>query len=340
VALNVVVFLAMAITGVDPWTPSTDSIAKWGANQGLLTAGGQSWRLLTCAFVHVGAPHLVLNMLALWYAGFFVERLVGSGGFLVAYLLAALCGSIASLAWNPYVTSAGASAAVFGVYGVLVACLARNGGSVPPTMRKRLARSALVFVLLNLALGLAIRNIDLAGHLGGVVAGLCAGLVLARPLGSTTSLAAASLRTGVLVALGTVAVVGVFARQPRPANLPVELKKFYEMQWDTVTLYDSAVLKRRQARLSDADFVKILDTQVRPPWQQYARFLRGLDRLRGANKKGLTFMLSYVDLREHAWSLISEAVRTGDTAKMAEAKAINADAESLADSVGDLNKKN
>jgi membrane associated rhomboid family serine protease len=266
-ALNVAVFVAMAITGVDPWTPSTDSIIKWGANYGLLTAGGQSWRLLTCAFVHVGAPHLVMNMIVLWHVGFFVERLVGNGGFLVAYLLAALCGSIASLAWNPYVASAGASGAVFGVYGVLVGYLARNRGSVPRAMLKRLGTRALVFVLLNLVIGVAIKNVGLAGHLGGFVAGLCAGLVLARPLGSATSLATASLRVVVLVAFGAVALVGGFARQPRPVNFPVELKKFYEMQFDTVNLYDTAVLKRRRAQLSDAEFIKILDNQVRPPWR-------------------------------------------------------------------------
>jgi rhomboid protease GluP len=332
VALSVVVFVAMAITGVDPWTPSTVGIIKWGANHGPLTAGGQSWRLLTSAFVHIGAPHLVVNMIVLWHVGFFVERLVGSSGFLLAYLVAALCGSIASLAWNPYVASAGASGAVFGVYGVLVGYLARNRGCVPPAMLKRLGTSALLFVLLNLALGLAIRNVDLANHLGGLLAGLCAGLVLARPLGST-SLATASLRVLVLVAFGAVAVVGVFARQSRPVNLSVEMKKFYELQSETVNLYDAAVLKQRQGRLSDADFVKILDDQVRPPWQKYALFLRGLDRLRGAQRKWVTTTSSYIDLREHAWSLISEAVRSRDAAKMAEAMALDADARALAQSV-------
>jgi|SRR5450432_59677 len=153
-----------------------------------------------------------------------------------------------------------------------------------------------------------------------------------RPLGST-SLATAALRVLVLVAFGAVALVGVFGRQPRPVNLSVEMKKFYELQSETVGLYDMAVLKRRQSRLSDADFVKILDNQVRPPWQKYAHFLRGLDRLRGAKKKWATTTLSYIDLREHAWSLISEAVRGRDTAKMAEAKALDAEARALVQSV-------
>lgn len=187
-------------------------------------------------------------------------------------------------------------------------------------------------MLLNLALGLAIRNVDLANHLGGLLAGLCAGLVLARPLGST-SLATASFRVLVLVAFGAAALVGIFARQPRPVNLSVQMKTFYELQSETVNLYDAAVLRRRQARLSDADFVKILDNQVRPPWRKYALFLRGLDRLRGAQKKWVTTTSSYMDLREHAWSLISEAVRARDTAQMAEAKALDADARALAQSV-------
>src|SRR3954447_16775112 len=82
--LNVAIFVAMTIARVDPWVPDVRSLIKWGANYGPLTTGGQPWRLLASAFLHAGAPHLVVNMVLLWQAGFLVERLIGSWAFLIA----------------------------------------------------------------------------------------------------------------------------------------------------------------------------------------------------------------------------------------------------------------
>jgi membrane associated rhomboid family serine protease len=104
-ALNVVIFGLMLASGIDPMRPSIDSLIQWGANYGPKTTQGEWWRLFTCMFLHIGILHLLFNMLALWNVGGFMERLLGSTGFVVLYLLAGLLGSVASVAWNPFVVS-------------------------------------------------------------------------------------------------------------------------------------------------------------------------------------------------------------------------------------------
>ena len=125
-ALNVVIFGLMLAWGMDPMQPAIDGLIQWGANYGPKTTQGEWWRMFTCMFLHIGVLHLLFNMLALWNVGSCMERLLGSTGFLVLYLLAGLLGSVASVAWNPFVVSAGASGAIFGLYGGLLAFLMRH----------------------------------------------------------------------------------------------------------------------------------------------------------------------------------------------------------------------
>ena len=83
---NVLVFLAMAFSGVNAMSPTGEDLIAWGANAGWLTLDGQSWRLFTCMFLHIGLIHIALNMYILWQVGNLLERLTGNVGFLVLYL--------------------------------------------------------------------------------------------------------------------------------------------------------------------------------------------------------------------------------------------------------------
>ena len=123
---------------------------RFGSNFGPLTWTGQEWRLLTSAFLHFGIIHIALNMYALYQGGALVERLFGSARFAVIYLLSALSGSVASGWWDPLRNSAGASGAIFGVYGALLAFLAVRRADIPPSMLKSISSSALLFCLYSL----------------------------------------------------------------------------------------------------------------------------------------------------------------------------------------------
>src|SRR5579871_6842034 len=66
-AANILTYLAMCLSRISPMSPSAEQLIRWGANSGeKILFHGQWWRILTSAFVHIGAAHLVMNMWALW----------------------------------------------------------------------------------------------------------------------------------------------------------------------------------------------------------------------------------------------------------------------------------
>src|SRR5688572_23786845 len=130
IVLNVALFAAVMVSG-GGWDPSPDELTRWGANNGPLTVNGQWWRLLTATALHANVLHLLLNVVALWYAGRIAEPLFGRTAFLVLYLLSGLGGSVASLWWQPFVTGVGASGAIFGIYGGIGAWLMVRHRSMP-----------------------------------------------------------------------------------------------------------------------------------------------------------------------------------------------------------------
>jgi rhomboid protease GluP len=133
-------------------------------------------------FLHGSLLHIAFNMLALWQAGQLVERLFGSLRFATLYMIAGVCGSLASVLWNPHVNSVGASGAIFGILGGLLAFIRREDSGVPQTIVKELRASVLPFLLFNLTAGFLYPHTDNAAHLGGLVGGFLAGHLLARSL--------------------------------------------------------------------------------------------------------------------------------------------------------------
>jgi len=157
-------------------------LVEWGSNVGRLTRAGQWWRLVSSMFLHGSVWHLGFNMLALWQVGRLCERIFGSTRFVALYFLAGLSGSIASVLWNPNVNSVGASGAIFGIIGGLLAFLSRPNSGVPPTVVTELRSSLLPFLLFSLWMGFVYPHTDNAAHIGGLVGGWLAGHLLARSI--------------------------------------------------------------------------------------------------------------------------------------------------------------
>jgi len=182
IAINVLIFVLMVVRGVPFMEPTAADVLPYGANFGPFTLNGEWWRLLTGCFLHFGFIHIAMNMIVLYQVGIFTEKLYGNVRYLVMYLLAGVGGNLAGLYIHPTTVSAGASGAVFGVYGALLAYLAVQRGVVPHVTAASIAKSSGVFLVINIVYGLRSPNTDMTAHIGGFVTGFLVGAVLARPI--------------------------------------------------------------------------------------------------------------------------------------------------------------
>ena len=178
--INIAIFLAMAVVsmGQSLNDPSSKMLIEWGGNAGYLTLNGDSWRMVSAAFLHSGWLHIAMNMVVLWDVGPLVEKIFGSRRFLLMYFFAAVTASLNSLFWNPAIMSVGASGAVFGMFGALLAFYQSHKTAIPQHVIKEKSRVVLAVIGYNLIFGLMQPNIDNAGHLGGLIGGFLIGLLL------------------------------------------------------------------------------------------------------------------------------------------------------------------
>jgi len=170
IGLNIAVFVLAALVSGDP-NGTSGPVYEHGALNGFLVANGDWWRLLSSGFVHYGIFHLAGNMLLLWFLAQEMEPVLGRMRFALLYVTALIGGSLGVLILQPDAMTAGASGAVFGLMGGLIVLQLRahqnpwNSGVAG-------------LVLLNLLFSFVVPGISIGGHIGGLVAGAAAGLVL------------------------------------------------------------------------------------------------------------------------------------------------------------------
>lgn len=173
-AINALVFAAMVIYGFLVFntirgTEDLRVLIFFGAKVNELIVEGQTWRLFTAMFIHIGVFHLLVNLYALFALGPLVEGYYGSLRFLAIYLIGGLFGSLASYAFSDAV-SAGASGAIFGLAGAITVFFMRYRDNFGAHGRSIL-QNMLVIIGINLVFGLTVPGIDNWGHIGGLIGG-------------------------------------------------------------------------------------------------------------------------------------------------------------------------
>lgn len=186
IGLNVVVFVIMLASGA---SPISGSISALFARFALLpdrigyprpdgtvmvfqgVAHGDYYRLVTSQFLHFGIFHILTNMYVLYVIGPPLERALGRSRFVALYLVAGIGGGVASYAFGPPTEiAAGASGAIFGLFGAFYVVARRMGGSTGPVLG---------IIALNLFISVAVPRIDIRAHLGGLITGALLGVALA-----------------------------------------------------------------------------------------------------------------------------------------------------------------
>jgi rhomboid protease GluP len=304
--INIVIFIMMAISGVNIMLPDNESLILWGANFRPVTLEGEWWRLITSCFLHIGIIHLLLNMYALLYIGLLLEPYLGKSRFLSAYLLTGIAASAASLYWNELTISAGASGAIFGMYGVFLAMLTTN--LIEKSARKALLMSIAVFVGYNLLNGLK-DGIDNAAHVGGLVSGLIIGYSFYPSLIKPNS---PKIKFGIIGVLSLLIVASSFFVLSTTSAGDIskyddEMEQFVLLEEKALSIYNMPETS------SDKEYLDEIRNVGIPNWELTFQLIERIElyelptEIHNRNLK----LKQYCDLRIESYELIYKAISEG-----------------------------
>jgi rhomboid protease GluP len=302
VLLNVLLFLAMIVLGVSPLLPDGQQLIQWGANFRPLTLNSEWWRLGSHLFIHIGIFHLLMNMYALLYIGLLLEPYLGKTRLAAAYLLSGVVGGATSVFWHELSISAGASGAIFGLYGVFLAMLTTN--LIEKSARKSLMISIGIFVFYNLANGMK-AGIDNAAHMGGLISGLLIGYAFYPGLKKPN----VKLKLAAIGALAVVMFLGSFvllknAIQRDFAHYQVEMQEFVRLEEKALGFY------RLAPYATDEQIVAEIENNGIKNWEASMALLDRVDQyeLPPGIHDHIHKMRLYCDLRLKCYDAISRAI--------------------------------
>ena len=283
-----------------------DTLLNWGASTGPRTTNGEWSRLVTSLFVHAGPWLFLVNTLALVQAGLIVERLAGHVAFATIYLSSGVFASLAAISGSPVTLNSGASGAVAGVYGLLLAATmwgVVRKSPLTPSMRTLagLAPCALLFILVNGVSGALPIEAEITGFMTGVLGGLVmtCGVADRKPPFQRVALAAGAALT--LAVAAAVPLRGI-------TDATQELARIVEVETRIADTYQRAVGQFRLGTMSASQLARMIERSIMPEMQAARTRLLALTGV-PAEQQGLVASAEeYLRLRDESWRLRFEAL--------------------------------
>jgi membrane associated rhomboid family serine protease len=316
-ALNAVVFVMMLFGHGSFSDPQT--LVGWGAIFGPPTTNGQWWRLATMMFVHAGFVSLAVNLAGLAQAGLLLERLIGNAAFAAVYLAAGILAALVSLLVYPIAVSAGASGAVFGVYGLLFVTLAlgisrQSASAVPLRAITRLLPAAALFFFYNLGNDNVQTTAEMSGFAVGVLAGVALHVRMADEKPPAWRAAATFASAAVIAIACVVPLRGVGDVRP-------ELARIAELERENAGHYQYAVERLRKDHLSAGELADFIDQKILPELRDARARLKAIDGVPPEHKPLVAGADDYFKLRDESWRLRSQGLRRTNMFKLRLAEA-------------------
>lgn len=305
VLVNVIVLVMMLRDTGSVSDPET--LARWGGNFWLRTRNGEWWRLVSSVFVHPGTLPLLINLAGLVPIGLILERLVGRVIVVVVFLAAGILASLVNLATYPMATGVGASGAIFGLYGLLIATAiwtVRHPSTltIPPIAVKAIAPAAGLFVIYNFVNDSLGSAAELTGLLTGLVCGtfLAKGVWDRKPAARPAAYAMAA--TMVMAVLGALPLRGITDVKP-------ELERTVAAEDRTAGTYQQAAEKFRRNKMTADALAQVIDRTIIPELNVTDARLKALEGVPKEHEPLVANAEEYVRLRSASWRLRSEWLR-------------------------------
>ena len=316
IAANILVFLRIAL---EPGTSAdTQTLINWGANYAPRTTNGEWGRSIASIFVHSSVLHLAATVAGLATLGGVLERVVGRLAFAAVFLASGIVASLISLWTSPTVAvTFGASGALLGVYGLLVAtvvCGYLRSPRMPVSLHvlKRVAAGAVICVSYMLLTDHLPTSAELAALTTGLVAGLIVVPGVARAKPAVPRAAVVTFATFVLAVVPHVSVEGVIDARP-------ELAQTVAVEERLAAEYANAVREFTRGRISAHTLAQLIDRAILPPIEAQRTRIETLRRIPQEQAAQVVAARQYFTWREESWHRRSEALRRGNAKLLREA---------------------
>jgi membrane associated rhomboid family serine protease len=316
IGINVGVFVLMclaggfAVTSVDPLV-----LLGFGAKQNnLIAEQHEYWRLITSIFIHIGIIHLFLNNYALWIVGQEIERIYGSARFVILYLATGIVGSVGSYVFSPQATSAGASGAIFGLFGVMAAFAFRYRKEIPEFLSRDIKRRVIPIIFINLAFGFSVRIVDNAAHIGGLLSGIALALIVPymRPNERITSIVWRTLQV-ICLAVILISFVDAFRGYSGPR---LSLSNLTSRPAPGIETYFNNMRDANKALMEAGRFVvgihksRDIKDDAKPAMDAVDRGIRSVNSVPRISPESEEYKKRLADLLNEQKSILSEIARS------------------------------
>jgi len=313
--LNVLIFLFMLVGPGSFSNP--DTLIAWGGNFAPRTTNGEWWRLVTSMFVHAGLLSLLINMASLVTVGLILERLVGHLGFAVVYFVAGLFASLVSLPTHPLAVGVGASGAIFGLYGLLLASgvqgvMHPSPLSIPLRAFKTLSPAAAIFLLYNLASDGLFGEAELIGFVAGIGCGLALTIGVGEEKPTARRIAVPIAATAMTAVAFAVLLRGV-------CDARAEIQQVIAVEDRTASAYQASVEKFTRGVMSAAELAGLIDRTIMPELQATRARLKALEGVPQEQQPMVARADEYLRLRDESWRLRAAALRKSNSRQLREA---------------------
>jgi membrane associated rhomboid family serine protease len=318
VAINVLVVVGILFSAGAIGDP--DTLLAWGGSLGPRTTNGEWWRLVTSTFVHTGTLHLLVNVAVLIRIGAVLERLAGRLAFAGVYVAAGVFAGLVNLASHPLAVTSGASAAIFGLYGLLLASVfwqrfrrrseepppdedenAASTAPIPLRWVKRLGAGAAVFFVYS-ALNGFVHMAEWAALFAGAMSGLVLGWGVDGEEPKTSRVAA------VMAAAAAIAVA--FALPLRNiADVKPEIVNVLATEERTVALYREASDAFARGRLTADALAQLAERTIMFELQGADERLAALKNVPPEQQSLVADARAYLRLRGKSWQARAVAIR-------------------------------
>ena len=295
---------------------SSETLVSWGGNFGPQTTGVERWRVFTSIFAHRGIVHLLVNVAILLQLGLLLERIVGPFTFGTIYVASGVLGSVMSTVAAPMSVFVGASAAVCGLYGLLVIVLFRGivqstAVRIPLRVVTALVPGAAIFALYYWISGDSWLTAK-----AGLYAGIVSGVVLTRSVPDERRrlrrFAALGSATAAILMISAMSLQAITDVRPAIADVLAEEER-------AATEYNAAVKKFTQGFITRQALARLIDTAILPQVERSSDRFAGFANVPDRHTALVSEARRYLRLRQDSWRIRSDALRTGGMEQLREA---------------------